>query len=97
MPSSTERTIDDVCSALADFLKQKNKAYGDSALNPNRIFSKADPLEQIRVRIDDKLNRVMQGNEYPGDDTIKDLAGYLVLYMVALRMTQAPNAHPDRG
>ena len=85
MPSSTESTIDDVCSELAEFLKEKNRAYGDSALNPTRIFSKADPLEQIRVRIDDKLNRLMKGQEYAGDDTVKDLAGYLVLFMVAQR------------
>ena len=85
MPSSTENTIDDVCSELAEFLKEKNRAYGDSALNPTRIFSKADPLEQIRVRIDDKLNRLMKGQEYAGDDTVKDLAGYLVLFMVAQR------------
>jgi len=43
------------------------------------IFSKADPLEQINVRIDDKLNRLFHGKEYAGDDTLKDLAGYYLL------------------
>lgn len=38
-------------------LLAKNAAYGNSALEPVRIFSKADPTEQIRVRIDDKLSR----------------------------------------
>lgn len=60
-------------------LIEKNKSYGDSALNPCRIFSKADALEQINVRIDDKLNRMMQGTEYPGDNDELDLLGYLLL------------------
>ena len=54
-------------------------AYGNSALEPVRIFSKAEPREQLHVRIDDKLNRLMKGTEYPGDNDINDLIGYLVL------------------
>lgn len=69
---------------LAYFLAQKNIAYGDSALNPVRVFSKADPKEQILVRMDDKINRLMKGTEYVGDDDLKDLLGYLLLYFVAV-------------
>lgn len=69
--------------ALGDMLIEKNKAYGDSALNPVRIFSKADPVEQIMVRIDDKLSRLSRGSEYAGDDTVTDLLGYLVLLKIA--------------
>lgn len=61
----------------------KNRAYGDSALEPVRVFSKTDTIEQIYVRIDDKLSRVQRGHEYPGDDTIFDLVGYLVLLLIA--------------
>lgn len=68
---------------LAEMLIEKNKAYGDSALNPVRIFSKADPVEQIMVRIDDKLSRLARGSEYAGDDTVTDLLGYLVLLKIA--------------
>ena len=32
-----------------------------SALKPCRVFSKASAVEQLLVRIDDKLNRIMQG------------------------------------
>jgi hypothetical protein len=69
---------------LAYFLAQKNIAYGDSALNPVRVFSKADPKEQILVRMDDKINRLMKGTEFIGDDDLKDLLGYLLLYFVAV-------------
>lgn len=80
---NTEDLIENVCSDIQEMLIQKNRAYGDSALDPVRIFSKSDAVEQIYVRIDDKLSRVKRGYEYPGDDTIKDLVGYLILLLVA--------------
>ena len=80
---NTEDLIENVCSDIQEMLVQKNRAYGDSALDPVRVFSKSDAVEQIYVRIDDKLSRVKRGHEYPGDDTIKDLVGYLILLLVA--------------
>ena len=71
-----------VCNEVSDFLVEKNKAYGDSAANPVRIFSRANPIEQIDVRIDDKLSRIARGSEYVGDDTELDLIGYLILRRV---------------
>jgi hypothetical protein len=71
------------CLAIAQMLIEKNITYGDSALSPVRIFSKADPAEQLRVRIDDKLSRLMKGTEYVGDNDIDDLIGYLVLLKIA--------------
>jgi hypothetical protein len=67
-------------------LIQKNTAYGNSALEPLRMFSKASPREQLLVRLDDKLSRLARGSEFPGDDTIVDLAGYLVLLMAHDRL-----------
>lgn len=60
--------------------------YGDSAINPNRIFSKASPVEQILVRIDDKLNRIMKGKGliHDDEDVIMDLIGYLVLLKICI-------------
>ena len=81
------QTIADVCEELKDILLEKNKAYGNSALEPVRVFSRANPLEQINVRIDDKLSRISRGSEYQGDDTEFDLIGYLVLKRVYKRMT----------
>ena len=71
------------CHSISNMLIEKNIAYGDSALDPVRIFSKADPAEQLRVRIDDKLSRLMKGTEYVGDNDIDDLIGYLVLLKIA--------------
>jgi len=78
-----ETEIRQVCDELANFLVQKNASYGNSVADPLDIFSKGlTPLQKIDVRIDDKLSRMMKGNEFAGDDTIKDLAGYLILRMV---------------
>lgn len=72
------------CDSLKALLLEKNAKYGDSALNPARIFSRADPVEQIRVRIDDKLSRIRTSGESLSDeDTARDLAGYLILLLVA--------------
>lgn len=70
--------LDIVLAKVRELLVTKNAAYGDSALNPVRVFSKADTAEQIRVRIDDKLSRLARG-EAAGEDVKQDLLGYLVL------------------
>jgi len=84
-------TVRRILADIGDLLIAKNEAYGDSALNPVRIFSTTDPLEQLRVRIDDKLSRIARGKD-AGEDVITDLIGYLVLYKHALT-TQAPTAY----
>jgi hypothetical protein len=78
------QALDAVLGDVRKTLLAKNAAYGDSALNPVRIFSKADPVEQLRVRIDDKLSRLIRGQD-TGEDTEGDLLGYLMLLRVANR------------
>lgn len=81
-----EAGIRAVCAELTEILVAKNRAYGNSALNPIRCFSRADPIEQLRVRLDDKLSRVMRGvDQGDSEDVILDLLGYLVLLRVAKR------------
>lgn len=77
----TINPIELVCDNLKSFLLEKNKRYGNSALEPVRIFSKADTSEQIKVRLDDKINRIKNSTEDRKNDYL-DLMGYLVLFMV---------------
>ena len=78
--------IANVCDDVKTLLLQKNEKYGDSALHPIRILSKSSATEQILVRIDDKLNRIKQGNLLEDDeDVVTDLIGYFVLLKVALQ------------
>ena len=83
--NNTEKEIWNACNDMAWFLIDKNRAYGNSALDPVRIFSNSDNVEQLKVRIDDKLSRFARGGEFPGDNDIDDLIGYLVLLKVAIR------------
>ena len=82
----TQTHISLVCDRIKELLLEKNKKYGDSALDPSRIFSKANPIEQLLVRIDDKLNRIQKGAGLLAndEDIIQDLIGYLVLLKIAM-------------
>lgn len=84
--SESQSKIAKKCGEITQFLLAKNKQYGDSALSPIRIFSSSDEVEQLRVRIDDKLNRLLQGNAdiEKDEDVIKDLIGYLVLLLISM-------------
>ena len=79
------------CDSLKELLIEKNNSYGNSAVNPKRIFSRASPVEQIKCRIDDKISRIMSdhisaNSSIRGEDTVKDLIGYLILLRVAERL-----------
>jgi hypothetical protein len=82
-PAEVEAVVDDIKSMLIE----KNKAYGDAALSPRRIFSRSDSVEQIKVRIDDKLSRI--SNDAPGEDSTMDLLGYLILLRIAERRARS--------
>jgi hypothetical protein len=83
--SQTQADIAEVCDELKELLLEKNRKYGDSALNPVRIFSKASTLEQLKVRMDDKLSRLRNAADDEDEDPTTDLIGYLILYKVALK------------
>ncbi len=79
------KVIADVCDEVKAMLIEKHQRYGSSATAPLRIFAKSDTVEQINVRIDDKLSRISRGSD-GGEDTELDLIGYLILKRVALRL-----------
>lgn len=83
MSLQTQKDIKKAGQEVVDLLIAKNKSYGDSALYPTRIFSRSDNVEQLLVRIDDKLSRIQNGHGWPGDNDIDDLIGYLILLKIA--------------
>jgi len=85
--NNTEIAIVDECQRMAMMLVEKNRAYGNSALDPVRIMSSSDATEQLKVRIDDKLSRFMRGKNYHGDNDLDDLIGYLVLLSIVQKET----------
>ena len=76
------------CDGLKELLLAKNRKYGDAALSPLRVFSKADPVEQIKVRLDDKLSRLTNQQSDEDEDVILDLVGYLILLKIAQKRQQ---------
>ena len=84
--SESEMKISGICDDIKELLIQKNRKYGNSALKPCRVFSKSSPVEQLLVRIDDKLNRIMQGAGLLAndEDVVNDLIGYLVLLKIGM-------------
>ena len=84
--SDVSSRIASVCDGIKEMLLEKNRKYGNSALEPVRIFSKADTIEQIKVRMDDKLSRIKSAQSDEDEDVWRDLAGYIVLLIVAKEM-----------
>ena len=77
--------ISEECDVVKDILLAKNRKYGNSAIEPCRVFSNATQLEQINVRLDDKLSRLMSGQADEDEDIELDLIGYLMLKRIAKR------------
>ena len=81
--SEFEVSLYPIVNNITKMLIEKNRKYGDSALKPQRIFSKASAVEQIKVRIDDKLSRMKNQQNDEDEDVITDLIGYLILLKIA--------------
>lgn len=86
MKDDFKHKVDIVLKNVGEILESKNQKYGNSALEPVRIFSRGSSSEQILVRIDDKLSRIknMGIDDQLDEDTITDLIGYLVLLKVSM-------------
>ena len=81
---NTRSKIKSKCKKLENLLLQKNARYGDSALDPLNVFSEAGAVAGIKMRIDDKLKRIKNAGLVDAtEDTLQDLAGYLILLMIA--------------
>jgi hypothetical protein len=81
----TNYRIKKISAQLTTMLLSKNASYGDSALNPLKIFSKGDATTNLCCRIEDKLARIAnKGLCDDTYDTVWDLAGYFILLIAAL-------------
>ena len=78
--------LDTAASNIVELLKSKNKAYGNTALSPVKIFSKLDATEALCARIDDKIMRIKnKGINDQTEDTVDDLIGYLLLLKMSMQ------------
>lgn len=82
MAKNTQQDIILLFDNFKEFLLEKNKRYGDSALNPIQVFSNKSAEEQIRARLDDKLRRIKNSGELRKND-VSDCFGYIALLMIS--------------
>lgn len=82
--SDSEFQIKEVTNQLQELLIKKNRAYGNSALEPLNVFSQQNAVDSLCARLDDKLSRIKnKGLNDKTEDTLFDLAGYLILLIIA--------------
>ena len=79
---TTQNDIDIMFDNFKAFLLEKNKRYGDSAINPIQVFSNESAEEQIRARLDDKLRRIKNSDDLRKND-VADCFGYIALLMIS--------------
>lgn len=85
---STQQKITELTNAMRDLLLYKNQKYGDSALNPKKIFYKGDAQNSILIRLDDKLGRIMaNADATPRINDVADIIGYCTLLLITMGVT----------
>lgn len=87
--TETQSKIVEVMEAMKNLLLYKNMKYGDSALNPKKIFYKGDSMNSILIRLDDKLGRVISNMEdKPRVNDVADIIGYSALLLISMGVTK---------
>lgn len=104
-----QKAIAMVGAELVETLLNKNQDYGSSVLSPPYLLPGLSPTASILCRLSDKVQRLHQLMEREGEvetetleDTMADLGGYAVLYLVARELnadTKAAQAslHVNQG
>ena len=75
-----EENTESILTSIKSVLLEKNKRYGNSALEPLNIFSKHEQTG-IGQRLDDKLARIKNSDELRKNDVF-DLLGYIILLCI---------------
>lgn len=84
----TQQKICEIMGAMKDLLLYKNEKYGDSAINPKKIFYKGDSANSILIRLDDKIGRIMSNTEEkPRVNDVCDIIGYCTLLLISMGVT----------
>ncbi len=88
-----QELIRETMAEVTDLLLRKNRDYGSSFRKPGIVSGALDAKSKLLVRIDDKLERLINllGKGTDGDvanesisDTVTDLIGYFVLLKILL-------------
>ena len=87
--TTTQTKIIIIIDSMKELLLYKNQKYGDSAINPKKIFYKGNSTNSILIRLDDKLGRVMSNTEEkPRINDVCDIIGYCTLLLISMGVTR---------
>ena len=86
-PDETTYHINKVYTSMSNLIKEKNRRYGNSVMEPLGIFNSHvsekndESLNGILIRLDDKLKRIKNSKTLRKND-VSDLMGYLAFLCV---------------
>lgn len=89
-----QNAIEQICDKLKETLISKNEDYGSSAFQPPVLAPNLEVATAILVRMSDKIERIKNLRQADPEkethyeslrDTVLDLAGYCVLYLVTIQ------------
>lgn len=87
--TETQQKIKEITEGMQELLLYKNQKYGDSAINPKKIFYKGDSTNSILIRLDDKLGRIISNaEEKPRINDVADIIGYCTLLLISMGVTK---------
>jgi hypothetical protein len=78
-----------ILNSVSEVLIEKNRKYGNAALEPIGLFYKGDSTTSITIRIDDKISRVRNAEELRKNDMF-DLLGYSLLLGISQNYWNIP-------
>jgi hypothetical protein len=81
--TQSQQDIASTCDEIKELLLSKNRKYGDSALNPVRIFSQASTIEQIKVR---NMSAISKGNEEDREEIVEAIIEGMIAEMTFEQM-----------
>lgn len=81
-----------VLNSVSEVLIEKNRRYGNAALEPIGLFYKGDSTTSITIRIDDKISRVRNAEELRKNDMF-DLLGYSLLLGISQNYWNIPEEY----
>lgn len=74
--------IDNIINGIKSILKTKNANYGNAAMVPLNAFYKGNSATSISIRIDDKIQRILNSEKKRKNDIV-DLLGYIILFTIS--------------
>lgn len=78
-----KKSVDIIISKIKYFLVGKNTSYGSSIFKNKNYFSDIiDNSQKVLIRVDDKINRIIYGSSFSGDNDYLDIIGYLIIYLI---------------